>query len=145
MKSVFLFISLSLFAVPALASELAEEVSCEYGIGSNLCKYLDLTASSFDFNCTGAACYGMWRRQIQEMNRFVSLENRALPYSYQATQELGQLASKLNGKICSQKATGDYNWMVALYNAKVAARDAAVRIQKRTNGLKVRTCTLTLN
>ncbi len=145
MKNVFLFVVLSLSASPAFAEENANEVSCEYGVGSQLCRYLDSTASSFDFTCTGAACYGLWRRQILEMKRFTRLENNSVPYSYQASLELGELAAKLNGKICKQSASGDYNWMVALFNAKVAARDASVRIQKRTYGLKVRTCTLTLN
>lgn len=137
---ISLFLSTALFAVDA-----PTPVDCEMDPGSAICKRMAAVKNSFGYTCTGAVCYSLWRTQIQEMKAFAWEVNEYLPYSFQASQEMGKLAWNVADVICRSKQTGEVNWMTALFKAKVAARDASVNIQKRAGLTSIRSCKLTLN
>jgi hypothetical protein len=119
----------SLFGSKHAAAEQDTYLTCLSGTGTQLCRQLDDISYLFQYRCTGDACYDVWSRQIRAIDAFDNLY-RTVPYNLPATSDIGQRARDAAWYICNSTATGDCDWMQALFNAKAAALRSLVDVQQ---------------
>jgi hypothetical protein len=101
--------------------------------------------SWFNTTCSDDECYSVWQQQLNAMSTFTALVNNSVAVGAVATSQVGQLANAAASEICGSSATGDENWMEALFNAKAQALPLLVEIQQGAKVASVANCQLTLN
>lgn len=120
----------------------AQTLECSQPPGIGLCRQIQDVSYSLNFTCTGDACYDVWRRQINSLRQFSYTYEQQVPYGTPASEEIGNLAATAASRICRSTATGDCNWMEALFNAKTDALPKLVEIQENAGFAEVINCQL---
>lgn len=130
----------------ALADEQSP-LNCDTPPGRRICYTLDSAISSYNWRCTGYACYDVWRNQHRAV-RNVTDEILASPAPSEVTVELGEKAYRLAHRICSTSrrfSRSDYRIIIPLINAENGLLNLLLELQEKAALERVRYCQLTVN
>lgn len=61
-------------------SAMGQGLNCNDPHTGELCKALERVEESFNWTCTGSACYGLWRRQMSAMDEVSHCYEEHVPY-----------------------------------------------------------------
>jgi hypothetical protein len=102
--------------------------------------------ASFNWQCTGSACDGVWANQVRMMNDLVQYVDMELPDRTPLSARVGSLAYQTADVICRSTATASVDTLQWLISAENRALGRLQTIQYRAgrDQRNTRTCTMSM-
>ncbi len=142
MKRLFSFVLVVGSAFASRAQEAPEPCAIGDARCADLSYKLDDLIAGLSMDCSGEACYGLWRTQMQDMQATSDAAD-ALPVGLPVAEEVGAKAKTAAGKICGTQITGEASWVSSWVLKANRVLRRLERLQRGAGVVAPRTCTMT--
>ncbi len=129
----------------AQSKEDAKPLTCKTMPGTTLCRRLKKVLQAYSYNCTGAACYGLFDTMTRELRSFSREYERVAGWEPETKEDISDLAHKTATKICGMQLTGPADILTRNMLAANPALDILLEIQKGSKRESTKHCQISMN